>query len=68
MGNMLSYIIFIPLIAATVILALPKKLESSYKWVTLGATGLTLILAIIAMLQFDATKTGTVSSEETLLN
>ncbi len=66
MGNLLSYIIFIPLIAAAIVLVLPKKLEHSYKWVTLGASGLTLTLAILTILKFDATKTGAISSESTL--
>lgn len=66
MGNLLSYIVFIPLIAAVVVLALPKKMESSYKWVTLAATGVTLILAIIGILSFDKGLSGFVGSESSL--
>lgn len=66
MGNLLSYIVFIPLIAAAVVLALPKKMESSYKWVTLAATGFTLVLAIIGILSFDKDLSGFVGSESSL--
>ena len=66
MGNLLSYIIFLPLIAAVLVLALPKKMESGYKWVALVGTGLTLILAIVGVLQFDGSHTGFVGSESSL--
>ena len=66
MGNLLSYIVFIPLIAAAVVLVLPKKMESSYKWVTLAATGFTLVLAIIGILSFDKDLSGFVGSESSL--
>ncbi len=41
-------------------------MESGYKWVALVGTGLTLILAIVGVLQFDGSHTGFVGSESSL--
>ncbi len=64
--GILSYIIFLPLIAAAVVLCLPKRLESSYRIVTVVATGLTLLLTIIAVYSFDGGIAENINSEENL--
>lgn len=51
----LSLIIFIPLIAAVVVMALPKKLEEYNKWITLGATAIQLVLCYVVYTGFDNT-------------
>ena len=52
MGN-LSLIIFIPLIAAFVVMLLPKQLESYHKWITLGVTAIQLVLCYVVYAGFD---------------
>lgn len=51
--SLLSLLIFVPLIAAIVILLLPKSLNGSLKWITLGTTVVQLILSILVMLKLD---------------
>ena len=64
--GILSYIIFLPFLAAVIILFLPKRLESTYKWVAIIGTGITLLLAIFAVSSFDGSKSGEINAESSL--
>jgi len=66
MANLLSYIVFIPLIAAAIIAFLPKNLEQSYKWIALGSVGVSLLLSVILTLQFENGIAGLISEESHL--
>ena len=44
MNNILSIIVFLPLLIAFVIAVLPKKLEGIYKYIALGANAIVLLL------------------------
>jgi len=54
----LSLLIFLPLLATALILALPTRYKSSYKYVALAITAIQFVLAGICYAQFDASKTG----------
>jgi len=64
--GILSYIIFLPLLAALVVVVLPKRFESFYRLVALVGTGLTLLLAILAVSSFDSEKSGAINAESSL--
>ena len=55
MASILSYLIFLPLVGALIVLLLPKKNVSLMKYVALTATGLVLALAIVLLSKFDYT-------------
>ena len=61
--GILTYIIFLPLVAALVILALPKRFESIYRLIAVVATGITLLLTIFAVTSFDTEKSGAINTE-----
>jgi len=52
---LLSLLIFLPLLAAVVMLFIPSERASWFKWLALGITGLQLMLAMILWLAFDGT-------------
>ena len=64
--NLLTYIIFTPLLGALVVLLLPHSKTSSFKWVALGALGVTLVLSVVAVTSFDASVEGLTNSEDQL--
>ena len=64
--NLLTYIIFTPLLGALVVLFLPQSKTSSFKWVALGALGVTLVLSVLAVTSFDASVEGLTNSESQL--
>lgn len=66
MVHLLSYIVFIPLVAALLILLTPKAYEQVYRTVTLLALGLTLALTVFAVTSFDTTVQGAINSESSL--
>ncbi len=53
MEHLLTYIIFIPLIGAALILLTPKPFEYLYKVLAIGSTGLSLLLCGYAIWMFD---------------
>lgn len=55
---MLSLLIFLPLLATALILALPTSYRNSYKYIALVFTGIQFVLAGYAYMQFDASLTG----------
>ncbi len=66
MANLLSYIIFIPLVAALVVAFLPKGLERLYKWLALIAMGMTLIVSLVVVFAFERGASGLISEESHL--
>lgn len=52
--SILTLLIFLPVLAAVMIMMLPKRLESSYKYIALGLTALQLALCGYMYSQFDA--------------
>lgn len=59
MEHLLSYIIFIPLVGAALVLLTPKAYEYLYKVLAVSSTGLTLLLTLFGLYLFD----GTISPE-----
>jgi NADH-quinone oxidoreductase subunit M len=53
MMPILSILIFLPLIFALVIAILPQHYAPYFKWITLGVTGVELILSSYLYLSFD---------------
>src|SRR5512137_120575 len=51
--NLLSWIIFLPVIGLVAIAVLPKPGQKTVKWVALIATLIAFILSVIVFLQFD---------------
>jgi len=66
MANLLSYIVFIPLLAAAVVAFLPKRLESVYKWIALAALLITLGLSLVLTFSFERKATGGIAEESHL--
>ncbi|VTR40114.1 complex I subunit 4 family protein [Sphingobacterium thalpophilum] len=54
----LSLLIFLPLLATAIILALPTRFKSSYRYIALAITGIQFVLAGICYAHFDAGQTG----------
>lgn len=54
----LSLLIFLPLSATALILALPTRYKSSYKYIALAITAIQFVLAGLCYANFDASKTG----------
>lgn len=54
----LSLLIFLPIVATVLILALPTRYKSSYKYIALAITAMQFILAGICYSHFDAHQTG----------
>jgi len=57
-SNILSWITFTPLIGAAVVLMVPKGREDLMRWISVLATGMTLVLAVIMAGFFDAAGKG----------
>lgn len=55
----LSLIVFLPVIGALVVLALPKAKETLMKWTALAFSGVTLVLTIAMAMRFDYSAAGT---------
>ena len=66
MEHLLSYIIFIPLVAAVLVVLTPRAYQHLYRVVTLLSLGLTLLLTIMAVSSFDDTVQSAISSESNL--
>ena len=49
----LSLIVFLPVVGAMVLFAIPKAQETAHKWVSLVFTSVTAVLAIYAAVNFD---------------
>lgn len=66
MEHLLSYIVFIPLIGAVMVLLTPKAYEHLYKVLAIGSTGLTLLLTLFAVTSFNGTLIPDISGETNL--
>ena len=55
----LSLIVFLPVIGAAVVLAMPKAKEAALKWVALTFALVTLVLSVVLAVQFDYSAAGT---------
>lgn len=53
MDSLLSLLVFVPLAGMLLIIALPLRLQSAYKWIALSCTGIQLALGIICWCYFD---------------
>ena len=51
--NILSWLIWVPVAGALVIVALPRDKKDVIKWVAASFTGLQLIFAIVLWMNFD---------------
>ena len=58
MDHILTYMTFIPLLGAAVVLALPRDNHALIKWVAVGATVPPLLMAIWLYINFDRTAAG----------
>jgi len=56
--GLLSIFIFLPLLAAVLVLALPTALKASYKYIALGTTIIQFILSLYLYFNFDASLSG----------
>ncbi|HMO53600.1 MAG TPA: hypothetical protein PJ994_03780, partial [Tepidiformaceae bacterium] len=54
----LTILIFLPAVAAAIILLIPQSLEQNAKWVALGASLATLALSIQMFFAFDLNASG----------
>ena len=66
MANLLSYIVFVPLLAAVLVAVLPKRLASTYKWIALGAMLISLGLSLLLTFSFERATSGAISEESHL--
>ncbi|MFY0650450.1 MAG: NADH-quinone oxidoreductase subunit M [Cyclobacteriaceae bacterium] len=57
-NHLLSLLIFIPLLAAAIILFIPKRNSTIYKWVSLVALSIEMILTLILVCSFNQSKVG----------
>ncbi|MCK5921241.1 MAG: hypothetical protein KAG66_09895, partial [Methylococcales bacterium] len=51
--NILSWLIWVPVVGARVIVALPRDKADVIKWVAVAFTGLQLIIAAVLWMNFD---------------
>lgn len=56
--HLLSWLVFIPLIAAAVMLAIPQSQGHLYKWVALSALSVVAVLSVILVFSFDQQVSG----------
>lgn len=54
----LSLLIFLPLLATAIILALPSRFKDAYKYIALAITAIQFLLAGMAYFSFNPTATG----------
>ncbi len=66
MSELLTYIIFIPLTAALLVLLTPKTYEYLYRVLTVLCLGLTLVLIVYAAYDFKTHSASTITDETTL--
>ncbi|NVK84584.1 MAG: NADH-quinone oxidoreductase subunit M [Cytophagia bacterium] len=66
MEHLLSYIVFIPLIGAILVLLTPKAYQHLYRVLAIGSTGLTLLLTLFAIQAFDGGLIPQISGETNL--
>lgn len=66
MANLLSYIVFIPLVAAALVAFLPKRYSSQYKWIALITLALVLVLSLVLTFSFDRSVGGLITEESHL--
>jgi len=66
MVHLLSYIVFIPLIAAVLVLLTPRAYKHLYRVLTVLGLGLTLTLIIFAISGFDTSVQGAINGEANL--
>lgn len=65
-AHLLTYIIFIPLLASLLVALLPKRLENAYRLIALVALGLSLVLSIVGVSVFDGSLQGMTNDEVAL--
>jgi NADH-quinone oxidoreductase subunit M len=58
MDHILTYMTFIPLLGAAIVLCLPRDAQNAVRWVSVGATLPPLLLAIWLFVKFDGTDPG----------
>ncbi|UXX79545.1 NADH-quinone oxidoreductase subunit M [Reichenbachiella carrageenanivorans] len=58
MDHLLSWLVFIPLIAVAVMLAIPQSKAHLYKWVALVALSVVTVLSVVLVCSFDSKVTG----------
>lgn len=58
MDHLLSWLVFIPLIAAVVMVIIPQSQSHLYKWVALGALALVTVLSVVLVCSFDKDVSG----------
>ena len=58
MDHLLSWLVFIPLIASIVMLLVPKSQDHLYKWVALVALAMVLVLSVMLVYSFDKNVVG----------
>jgi NADH-quinone oxidoreductase subunit M len=51
--HLLTYLIFIPVVAALVLLAMPVSLKSYYKWIALGVSVVQLLILLLIFTGYD---------------
>lgn len=66
MANLLTYIVFIPLLGAAVVAFLPNTQRAIYKWVALASLSLSLVLTILLIANFEISASGAIAEESHL--
>ncbi|KYG78385.1 complex I subunit 4 family protein [Roseivirga spongicola] len=66
MEHLLSYIVFIPLVGAALVLLTPKAYEHLYRVLAISSTGLTLLLILFAVTSFNGALVPEISGEGNL--
>lgn len=57
-NHLLSFLIFLPLVAGAIILFIPKKNASLYKWIALSAMTVELVMTLVLVKTFDQSLSG----------
>ena len=65
-AHLLTYIIFIPLVAALLVALLPQRFAQRYRLIALVALGLSLLLAVLGVAAFDGSFSGATNEEASL--
>lgn len=66
MVHLLSYIVFIPLVAALLVLLTPRVHQNLYRVLTILGLGLTLVLIVYAVFKFDGSVQEAINNETNL--
>lgn len=56
--HLLSFLVFVPLLVGLILILIPAKYASVYKWMALGAVTINLCLSIFAVVKFDTAVSG----------